>query len=99
MLKIGCFVQMMEIGLHGNSQKNQVTKIYVVLNKCEIFRKNPYKGKDFFLITCSFFAMFTIPLFRKLIYRNKWNALKKINFYIMRSNFPKQFKSSRELLL
>ena len=35
------FVQMTEIDLQGNSQKIEVTKIYVVLNKCEILDISP----------------------------------------------------------
>ena len=52
-----------------NSQKNQVTKIYVVLNKCEVYTFCFLQ--NIFLIKCSLFTIFTATLFQKSIYQNK----------------------------
>ena len=73
------FVQMTEIDLQQNSQKIEVTKIYVVLNKCEILDISPtqirVKGNQ--LLHCKIYISEAICIYLNviLVYHSTLNIL------------------------
>lgn len=93
-LKIEYFVQMTEEGLHGNSQGNLTTTIYVVLNKWEILDTWLLTKQRIFSLMLIFCNVYNHPLSKINSPKQKSDTPKEINLRIVGSNFSKQFISS-----